>query len=169
MAASIPSTVKAFTLSLALLLGGLTFSERSEAASVLTCGLDFQVKGTDIQILVGYSRLRGVGTISCIDASGKKTSLPIKVTVGTPILFPRVSFAPWLIVRGSATDVKFLGQGPETLRGKYLTLDIRVAVDRGAASILALESEDGSIVIDLILDDVEGFGLAVGGTIVTIE
>lgn len=152
-----------------LAMGTLVGPSQARAASVSTCSLEFQVKGTDIQILVGYSRLRGIGSVSCIDASGKQTSLPVKVTVGTPILFPRVSFAPSLVVRGAATGIQILDKGPEALRGKYLTLDIRVALGQGAASILQLESEDGGTVIQLGLHDVEGFGLAVGGTIVTIE
>lgn len=151
------------------IVGSFSLPSTATAATLLNCNLEFQVKGTDIQILIGYSRLRGAGSIACLDPSEKQVILPIKVTIGTPILFPRVSFAPSLIVRGAATGIRVLADGPAALRGKYLTLDIRAALGQGAASILDLESEDGGTVIQLRLHDVEGFGLAVGGTIVTIE
>jgi hypothetical protein len=95
------------------------------------CHLNFEVKGTDIQILLGYSRLRGQGVITCVDAVGKTTSTNMKVTVGTPLLFPRISFAPSLTVRGAADQIRILKGGPEVIFGKYMTLDIRFAFGEG--------------------------------------
>lgn len=133
------------------------------------CHLNFEVKGTDIQILIGYSRLKGRGVIVCRDEAGQTTSTDMKVSIGTPVLFPRISFAPSLIVRGAADGVRILKGGPSVLFGKYMTLDIRLAVGGGVGTSLALEGEDNGLSINLGLQDVEGFGLAAGGTIVTFE
>ena len=138
-------------------------------APTTTCRLEFQVKGTDIQILLGYSKLRGKGKIECFDPSGAREERPIKVTIGTPLLFPRISFAPSLVVRGRAEKIKILKGGPQVLLGSYNTLDVRAALVAGAAAIVALEGEDNGILINLNLHDVEGFGLAAGGTVVTFE
>jgi hypothetical protein len=138
-------------------------------AGASTCNLEFEVKGRDIQILLGYSKLKGAGRIWCIDAAGTREELPIKVTIGTPLLFPRISFAPSLTVRGAASGIAILKGGPQVLLGKYNTIELRLAVGGGFGTSLALSGEDNGLAITLGLQDVEGFGIAVGGTIVTIE
>ena len=144
-------------------------SATSPVSGLSTCQLNFEVKGTDIQILVGYSRLKGQGVITCRDDAGQTTSTKMKVTIGTPVLFPRISFAPSLTVRGASDEIRILKGGPAVIFGKYLTLDIRIAVGGGRGTSLALEGEENGLSINLSLQDVEGFGLAAGGTIVTFE
>ncbi len=135
-----------------------------------TCSLEFEAKGTDIQILIGYSKLKGSGRIACIDDSGKAEVLPFKMTIGTPVIFPRVSFVPSLVVRGRASGIAILKGGPQVILGKYLTIDIRGALGgSGFAKSMALEGQDGDLSFNLEIDDVDGFGIAVGGTIVTLE
>lgn len=134
-----------------------------------TCNLEFEVHGRDIQILIGYSKLKGSGHIWCVDATGVREELPVNVTIGTPLLFPRVSFAPSLTIRGVATGIAILKGGPKAILGKYDTIDLRAAVGGGIGTSLALSGEDNGLTITLGLQDVEGFGIAVGGTIVAIE
>ncbi len=135
-----------------------------------TCSLEFEAKGTDIQILIGYSKLKGNGRIICIDNAGKAAALPFKITIGTPVIFPRVSFVPSLVVRGRASGIVILKGGPQVILGKYLTIDVRGALGgSGFAKSMALEGQDGDLSFNLEMDDVEGFGIAVGGTIVTFE
>lgn len=142
----------------------------AQAFAQATCALEFQAKGTDIQILIGYSKLVGKGKITCVDASGKAENLPIKVTVGTPVFFPRISFAPLLTVNGAASGIQILKGGARVLLDKYLTVDIRAAIGHaGVAKSLALEGETNGLSFGLDLDDVDGFGLAVGATNVTLE
>lgn len=137
-----------------------------------TCDLEFTAKGTDIQILIGYSKLVGRGKISCVNTRARDlppVEIPVKVTIGTPVLFPRVSFAPSLVVRGLATGIGILKGGPEVLLGKYLTVDARISVHAGVGASLSLEGQDNAIFISLGLQGVEGFGIAVGGTVVELE
>ena len=154
--------LSALALSALLLIPGL-------ARASSTCNLEFQVHGRDIQFLLGYSKLNGSGHIWCVDASGVREELPVKVTIGTPVFFPRVSFAPSLTVRGAATGINILKGGAQVLLGKYDTVDLRIAAGGGVGTSLALSGQDNGLTITLGLQDVEGFGIAVGGTIVTIE
>lgn len=141
-----------------------------KASAQGTCSLEFQAKGTDIQILIGYSKLVGRGKIICTEASGPTETLPIKVTVGTPVFFPRISFAPSLTVNGRASGIQILKGGARVLLDKYLTVDIRAAIGHaGVAKSLALEGQNNGISFSLDLDDVDGFGIAVGATNVTLE
>lgn len=140
------------------------------AATSTTCSLEFEAKGTDIQILIGYSKLKGQGRITCIDGARKVEELPFKITIGTPVIFPRVSFVPSLVVHGRASGIAILKGGPQVLIGKYLTIDIRGAIGgAGFAKSMSLEGQDNDLSFDLEMDDVDGFGIAVGGTIVTLE
>jgi hypothetical protein len=50
-----------------------------------------------------------------------------------------------------------------------LTVDVRGSLSSGAGANLALLSEDSGLALNLTVVGVEGFGIAVGGTIVSIE
>lgn len=157
-----------------VLLAALAFVEGSaeivHAAPAIThCQLQFEAKGTDIQVLVGYSKLKGRGQIVCVAPDSRRENLAIKIQIGTPIIFPRVSFAPSLSVHGASGDIQVLKGGPRAILGRYLTVDIRAALGDGFASTLALQGENNGLTFELGLDDVEGFGIAVGGTVVQIE
>lgn len=133
-----------------------------------TCSLTFTVKGTDIQILIGHSKLTGKGLISCHDERGHDSSLPVRVKIGTPVLFPRFSFSPSLTVHGSAQDIQVPRDGAKFLLGDYLTVDVTAAFSGGIGKSLDLQGETNGLALKLKLDDVDGFGLAVGATRVTI-
>lgn len=150
----------------------LNFSTPSASAQVSgksTCAFSFEVKGTDIQVLIGRSKLNGSGVVRCEDTYGNSESLNVKVTVGTPVLFPRIAFAPSVVVRGESTGITVLSGGPRGLLGQYLTVDIRGSLSSGAGATLSILSDDSGLALNLVLVGVEGFGIAVGGTIVTIE
>ncbi len=149
-----------------------TFASSSAFAVVsgpASCDLRFEVKGTDIQILIGKSKLKGTGEIFCRDAQGNQESLNVKVNVGTPVLFPRIAFAPSVVVRGESKNIGVQSGGPRGLLGQYLTVDIRGSLTSGAGANLSLLSEDTGLALNLTVVGVEGFGIAVGGTIVSIE
>lgn len=134
-----------------------------------TCSFSFEVKGTDIQVLIGRSKLNGSGTIRCEDSYGKSESMNVKVTVGTPVLFPRLAFAPSVVVRGEASGITSLSGGPRALLGQYLTVDVRGSLTSGAGATLSIFNDDSGLALNLVLVGVEGFGIAVGGTMVNIE
>lgn len=158
-----------FLMALALLFA----CPRANAAAspvTSTCSFSFEAKGTDIQILIGYSKLKGSGKITCVNqATMKSEELPFTITIGTPVLFPRIAFAPSLVVHGEASGITILKGGPKVLIGKYLTVDIRAAIGKGFARSLALEGQDNDLSISLDLEDIEGFGIAVGGTVVNLQ
>ena len=78
------------TAFLALLLVSFGTASQAPAATrgPAVCDLRFEVKGTDIQILIGKSKLKGTGEIFCRDNQGNQETLNVKVNVGTPVLFP---------------------------------------------------------------------------------
>ena len=158
-------------LSRFLLAMSFAFVTKTHAQALsATCNLAFEAKGTDIQILIGYSKLVGRGEIACVDTTGKQEKLKIKVTVGTPVIFPRVAFAPSLIVHGGASGIGILKGGPKVLLDRYLTIDVRGALGTaGFARALVLEGENNGLSFNLGLEDVEGFGIAVGATHVSLE
>lgn len=132
--------------------------------------MEFRAEGRDIQILLGYSRLKGTGRILCVSsADSQTTEMKMKVTIGTPVLFPRIAFAPSLVVHGRAEGIRILKGGPRVLFGDYLTLDFRAAAGAGIGAMLTLEGQDSGVTIQLSLENVEGFGIAAGGTRVTFE
>ena len=134
-----------------------------------TCGLELEVSGMDVQILVGYSRLEGAGKISCVDIAGNTEVLPVKVSMGTPVLFPRLAFAPSITIHGVATGIGLASGGPSALLGNYLVVDARLAVGAGLGGSLALLGQQNAVTINLGIQGVDGFGVAVGGTFVTLE
>lgn len=148
-----------------------TFAPPAEAqiSGKSTCDFGFEVKGTDIQVLIGRSKLNGFGTIRCDDSYGNSEILNVKVTVGTPVLFPRIAFAPSVVVRGESTGITVPSGGARSLLGQYLTVDIRGSITSGAGAILSILNDDTGLALNLVLVGVEGFGIAVGGTIVTLE
>lgn len=145
-------------------------------ASADTCALEFTAKGRDLQILVGYSHLKGKGLIKCVDDHRRSTALPIRVTFKTPILFPRFSLSPTVTVHGVASGIQV---PPETRRGppggapailgSYLTVNATAAVGEGAGTSLDLQGEDNQTPINLKLENIEGFGVAIGATQVTFS
>ena len=166
---TVPFTVLAASL-LVFALGLVTSQQVSAAVSgPALCDLRFEVKGTDIQILIGKSKLKGSGEIYCRDAQGNQESLNVKVNVGTPVLLPRIAFAASVVVRGESKNISVQSGGPRGLLGQYLTVDVRGSLTSGAGANLALLSEDSGIALNLTVVGVEGFGIAVGGTIVSIE
>ncbi|MBN8541546.1 MAG: hypothetical protein J0L82_14225 [Deltaproteobacteria bacterium] len=162
----VPALITTLLFSLLTIAGG---SANAQVVGESTCSFSFEVKGTDIQVLIGRSKLNGYGTIRCEDPHGNTEVLNVKVTVGTPVLFPRIAFAPSVVVRGESTGITVPNGGPQGLLGQYLTVDIRGSLTSGAGATLSILNDDSGLALNLVLVGVEGFGIAVGGTIVTLE
>jgi hypothetical protein len=163
---TVPTLIISFLFSLLTFSGGLA---NAQVVGKSTCSVSFEVKGTDIQVLIGRSKLNGYGVIRCEDSYGNIETLNVKVTVGTPVLFPRVAFAPTVVVRGESTGITVPRGGPQGLLGQYLTVDIRGSLTSGAGAKLSIFNDDSGLALNLVLVGVEGFGIAVGGTLVNIE
>lgn len=151
-----------------VVVSGLTlFPQNAEAAAKpWLCNLEFDARGTDIQILIGYSKISGIGEITCINQlDGETISRRVGVTLGTPIVFPRISFGPSVHVIGSASVPMDSGE-PRALLGTYLTVDARLG---HSILMLQLLKQNSSFAFDLNLRGVDGFGIAVGGTTIEIN
>ncbi|MBK7891319.1 MAG: hypothetical protein IPJ84_10865 [Bdellovibrionales bacterium] len=150
------------------LIFGLSFAPNNAEASTKpwVCKLEFDARGTDIQILIGYSKISGLGDITCTNQQdGQTTSQRVGVVLGTPVVFPRISFGPSIHVKGTASVPMDSGD-PRAFLGTYLTVDARLG-----RSILMLQllKQNSSLAFDLDLEGVDGFGIAVGGTTVEIN
>lgn len=160
------SALFALLLSITLISFGANANPKPRAI----CSFTFEAKGTDIQVLIGYSKLRGEGKILCVNADREAEELPFKITIGTPVIFPRLSFAPSLVVRGGADSIEVPQGGAKSILDQYITMDFRAAIGTaGYANFLGLVGEKNKLEFTLALDNIEGFGIAVGGTQITIE
>lgn len=148
---------------------GHAASQKSLASGEAVCDFQFSVKGIDVQIFIGKSKLKGTGVIQCQDAAGNTETLNVKVKMGTPFIFPRLAFAPSIAIQGESHGIHVRSGGASSILGNYLTVDVRGSISSGAGATLSLLSEDSGLALSLTAVGVEGFGIAVGGTIVTIE
>lgn len=162
-------TLLALTTQFLLAIFLISPSAKAAVSGPSVCNLRFEVRGTDIQVLIGKSKLNGTGEVICRDSQGNQEVLNVKVNVGTPVLFPRLAFAPSVVVRGESQNISVPSGGARGLLGQYLTVDVRGSLSSGAGANLALLSDNSGLALNLTLVGVEGFGIAVGGTIVTIE
>lgn len=136
---------------------------------VYTCALKFQARGTDVQILVGYSKVSGHGTISCVDSIGNEQHMPVNVTFWSPAVFPRISIQPNVRVSGIASGIGVNFGGPSALLGRYLTVEAKAGVGpAGAGAAIALHGQNNAATINLSLMNVKGFGITAGATLVDI-
>lgn len=144
-----------------------SFSEMASAAQPdWICSLSFQGKGTDIQLLVGYSKIIGKGTLDCVNVNGVHDTRVIQATLGTPIVFPRIAFSPSIVIRGTASGITLYQRAPASLIDSYTAVDMMIGRDY---MLLKLLNPDSDLNFDLNLKGVEGFGIAVGGTMLTLK
>lgn len=145
---------------------GIASNNAEASTKPWVCKLAFDARGTDIQILIGYSKISGLGDITCTNQQdGQKTSQRVGVVLGTPVVFPRISFGPSIHVRGKASVPMDSGD-PRAFLGTYLTVDARLG---RSVLMLQLLKQNSSLAFDLDLEGVDGFGIAVGGTTIEIN
>ncbi len=105
-------------------------SERSDekVSSILyTCNLSFRADGSSTYIGVGFTDIKGKGTISCYDLlTGATQRIPVKVTTRGPgVGLGRTGLA----ISGTATGVGITA-GPESLLGRYVMVRANAAERR---------------------------------------
>lgn len=139
-----------------------------KAQAPYTCGLTFVAEGSAFQIGIGFLNLTGPGTVTCVDARGGETVLPVDVTVSNPPIFPVVAIAPRLVIQGVATGIGIHTAGPESIFGTYLAGTAQGAFGVGLGAVVALQGDDNALSFNLGLNGSAGLGVAAGFTTITI-
>ena len=123
-----------------------------------SCNMDFRATGKSIYIGLGWSNIKGRGTISCYDLlHGTTEILPIKVRVKGPGAGLGVT---GLVISGVAAGVG-VQRGPEDLIGRYLAVRANAAVGVGAGAAVGLRVSKGGITVDLSVQGETGLGVGV--------
>lgn len=162
--------MKKTILGFAMLVSMFSFSAQANdriEAPIYTCALSFEAKGGGLQIVVGSFKLKGEGAIHCVDVEGNTEEIPVKVTMGGPLVAPNIGFGVFN-VRGLATGIG-LSTGPEALLGKYYMVGGRVAWIVGAGANLAVHGGAEALTLNLALSLESGAGLQVGVNRLKIE
>jgi len=133
-----------------------------------TCDLHFNARGTDVQFVIGYNKIKGYGELNCIDSYGLRETIPLYIEIGTRLVAPRLSFRPKVNIYGWASGIG-LATDPQDLIDDYRTVEVTGAVGVGAGVALALQGNRNSATINLGLQGLtRSFGLAVGYTKVSL-
>lgn len=142
--------------------------ENSEKVSSIlyTCNLSFKADGSSTYIGIGYTDIRGTGTISCYDLlTGATQKIPVKVTTRGPgIGLGRTGLA----LSGTATGVGITA-GPESLLGRYVMVRGNAAVGVGASAGAGLRVSKGSVSVDVAIETQSGLGAGIDLLWIDIE
>ena len=150
----------ASTASFAIAPNALASDSSGEKVSSLlySCNLSFRATGRSIYLGVGYTDIKGKGTISCYDLlTGATQHLPIKVKARGPGAGLGVT---GLVLSGSAIGVG-VSTGPEELIGRYVTVRGNAAVGVGAGAGVSLRLSKGNVSVDVSVDGQTGLGAGV--------
>lgn len=138
-----------------------------KVSSILyTCNLSFKADGSSTYIGVGYTDIRGSGTISCYDLlTGATERIPVKVTTRGPgIGLGRTGLA----LSGTATGVGITA-GPQSLLGRYVMVRGNAAVGIGASAGAGLRVSKGSVSVDVAIEAQSGLGAGIDLLWIDIE
>lgn len=133
-------------------------SNEKVSSLLYSCNLSFRATGRSIYLGVGYTDIRGKGTISCYDLlTGATQHLPIKVKARGPGAGLGIT---GLVISGSAIGVG-VSKGPEELIGRYVTVRGNAAVGVGAAGAVSLRLSKGNVSVDVSVEGQTGLGAGV--------
>lgn len=133
--------------------------EEGKVTSILySCNMDFRATGKSVYIGLGWSDIKGKGTISCYDLlHGTTEILPIKVKAKGPGAGLGVT---GLVLSGAVAGVG-VEKGPEDLIGHYAAVRGNAAVGVGAGGALGLRVSKGGITVDVSVQAETGLGAGV--------
>ena len=138
-----------------------------KVSSILyACNLSFKADGSSTYIGIGYTDIRGTGTISCYDLlTGATERIPVKVTTRGPgIGLGRTGLA----LSGTATGVGITA-GPESFLGRYVMVRGNAAVGVGASAGAGLRVSKGSVSVDVAIEAQSGLGAGIDLLWIDIE
>lgn len=131
------------------------------------CGLTFKAQGGGVQFIVGSFKMRGPGTIRCVDIAGNTQVMDVKVTLGGRPLAANVALGKFRIA-GLATGLG-VATGPEALLGRYYTVGAQGAVLVGAGANMAFHGGAEAVTLNLGVALEKGLGVQVGLNRMMIE
>jgi hypothetical protein len=133
---------------------------------LFTCNMAFRATGKSIYIGLGWSNIKGQGSISCYDlVHGTTQILPIKVRVKGPGAGLGVT---GLVLSGAVAGVG-VQRGPEDLIGKYVAIRGNAAVGVGVGGAVGLRISKGGITVPVSVQGQSGLGVGVDLLSVKIE
>ena len=111
--------------SLLLALSSSSFAHDSHP-SAWGCRLKFEGTAKGFQVLVGRFAFKGTGTLQCVDVTGEKKDLPVKVSMGRSPVALRVGVGKMKMM-GESAEVSLGQRQPEDLLGTYLVSHAQAA------------------------------------------
>lgn len=152
-------------LTTALLTAGV--SAQAKEVPAWLCNMNFSGTNKSVQIIVGKSEFKGKGTVSCVSVHRERVEFPIKVTMSSKPIAPRIGLGK-MELYGQALQIA-LNDQPESLLGNYLVAEGRAAVIGGAGVIAAVRASDKNFSLNISLQLVKGFGVDLGFRKMKIE
>ena len=133
---------------------------QADVKPLWVCSMNFEGKSKSVQVLVGKSEFEGAGTVSCISSTNEKAELPVIVTMETKPLAPYIGIGKMKLY-GEALQLPLFGT-PETLLGKYVVVEARGSLKRGAGVIAAVHADNDGVALNVSLQLIKGFGFDLG-------
>lgn len=148
----------------------LTSGAMAQAAEIpaWVCSLNFNGTSKSVQLLVGHSEFNGTGTVKCVSVTNERAELPIKVTMSTKPLAPKIGLGKMKIY-AEALQIAITDGTPEALLGKYIVAEGRAAVGVGAGAMVAAHVNNKGLSLNLAVQFVKGFGFDLGFRKMKIE
>lgn len=133
--------------------------EDGKVSSILfTCNMDFRATGKSVYVGLGWSDIKGKGTISCYDLiHGTTELLPIRVKAKGPGAGLGVT---GLILSGAVAGVG-VERGPQDLIGRYVAIRGNAAVGVGAGGAVGLRVSKGGITVPVSVQAQSGLGAGI--------
>ncbi len=133
---------------------------------LFTCNMSFRATGKSIYVGLGWSNIKGNGTISCYDlVHGTTEILPIKVRVKGPGAGLGVT---GLVLSGAVAGVG-VERGPQDLIGRYIAVRGNAAVGVGVGGAVGLRVSKGGITVPVSVQGQSGLGVGVDLLSIKIE
>jgi hypothetical protein len=143
-------------------------SAQAQEVPAWLCNMNFSGTNKSVQIIVGKSEFNGKGTVSCVSAHRERVEFPIKVTMSSKPIAPRVGLGK-MELYGQALQIALTNDQPESLLGSYLVAEGRAALVGGAGVIAAVRASDKNFSLNISLQLVKGFGVDLGFRKMKIE
>ena len=125
------------------------------------CALTFEAAGGGFQLLIGYFKLKGQGTLRCADVTGNTQDFPVRVRLGGSPLAARLAVVPYMRIQGVSTGIGLAG-APQTLFGHYAVANASAALIVGGTANLALHGTRSALTLNVGVGVTEGLGAEIG-------
>lgn len=147
---------------------GVSAQASTSAGPLWACHLGFAGKAQGLQVVVGKFDVTARGKLSCADITGQKTEIPVKVTMSSGPVAPRIAFGSYDVV-GTTGEISLFNNEPNDMLGHYIVAQAQGAIFRGAGVITGVHVGIPDLTLQVSLQFLKGFGLNLGITTMTIS